>query len=173
MGIKKHMNNESASFNVPKKEERKKSTYEEFITKLLGKIILKKDTFFGLDFQKIVVIITPSFKIAAVVSTPKRIVNKFPQGRQEVLNPEKIIVWAEENDFDITFVAPTPQLKSKLHSSFGDVMVDDVVSEGKVAKTNVFEEIENSGLPNFVKGWAKDNPEKFIHNIDRIKNLLK
>lgn len=173
MGTKKHMRNESASFNVPKKEERQKSSYEEFITKLLGKIILTKETFFGLDVQKIVIIVTPSFKIASVLSSPKKWVDKFPQKRQDVLDPETVISWANENGFDITFVAPTPQLKSRLHNSFGDVMVSDVVSENKVRKTTVKEEIANSGLPDFVKEWAKDNPERFMENINRIKKLLK
>ena len=52
-------------------------------------------------------------------------------------------------------------------------MVPDVVSENKVRKINVKEEIENSGLPDFVKDWAKDNPERFVENINRIKRLLK
>ena len=167
------MLNESASFNVPEKKERQKSTYEEFITKLLGKVILTKETFFGLDVQKIVVIITPSFKIASVVSNSKKWFDRFPQKKQDILNPEEVISWANENGFEITFVAPTPQLKSRLHTSFGDVMVSDVVSENKVRKINVKEEIENSGLPDFVKEWAKDNPERFVENINRIKRLLK
>lgn len=167
------MLNESASFNVPEKKERQKSTYEEFINKLLGKIILTKETFFGLDIQKIVVIVTPSFKIASVVSNSKKLLNRFPQKKQDILNPEEVTSWANENGFDITFIAPTPQLKSRLNTSFGDVMVTDVVSENKVRKINVKEEIENSGLPDFVKSWAKNNPEKFMENVNRIKKLLK
>ncbi len=173
MGGKKNIKNESASFNVPEREERQKSNYEEFITKLLGKVILKKERIFGLDVQKIVIVITPSFKIAAVVSNTKKLVDLFPQKRQDILNPEEVISWAKENGFDITFVAPTPKLKSRLNATFGDVMVPDVVSENKVRKINVKEEIEKSGLPNFVKEWGKNNPEKFIENIERIKKLLK
>ena len=115
MGTNKHMRNESASFNVPEKKERQKSNYEEFITKLLGKVILTKETFFGLDVQKIVIIVTPSFKIAAVVSNNKKLLGRFPQKKQDILNPEEVISWANENGFEITFVAPTPQLKSRLH----------------------------------------------------------
>ena len=173
MGTNKHIKNESASFNVPENKERQKSNYEEFITKLLGKVILTKETFFGLDVQKIVIIVTPSFKIAAVVSNNKKLLGRFPQKKQDILNPEEVISWANENGFEITFVAPTPQLKSRLHTSFGDVMVSDVVSENKVRKMTVKEEIESSGLPDFVKEWAKDNPERFVENINRIKRLLK
>jgi len=42
MGKNKHINNESASFNLPDKKEREKSNFEEFITKLLGKVIFRK-----------------------------------------------------------------------------------------------------------------------------------
>ena len=52
-------------------------------------------------------------------------------------------------------------------------MVSDVVSENKVRKMTVKEEIDSSGLPDFVKEWAKDNPERFVENINRIKRLLK
>ncbi len=173
MGGKKNIKNESASFNIPKKEERQKSRYEDFITKLLGKVILTKETFFGLDVQKLVVVVSPSFKIAAVVANSKKLIDKFPQKKQDILNPEEVISWAKENGFDITFVAPTTKLKSRLHSSFGDVMVPDVVSENKVRKIDVNESIETSGLPSFVKEWGKDNPEKFMENIERIKKLLK
>ena len=158
---------------MPEKKERQKSNYEEFITKLLGKVILTKETFFGLDVQKIVIIVTPSFKIGAVVSNSKKLLGRFPQKKQDILNPEEVISWANENGFEITFVAPTPQLKSRLHTSFGDVMVSDVVSENKVRKMTAKEEIESSGLPDFVKEWAKDNPERFVENINRIKRLLK
>jgi len=47
------------------------------------------------------------------------------------------------------------------------------MTESKKVKVNVNEEIVNSGLPDFVKDWAKDNPEKFMENIERIKKLLK
>jgi len=70
MGKNKHINNESASFNLPDKKEREKSNFEEFITKLLGKVIFRKESFFGLDVQKMVIIVTPSYKIASVISSP-------------------------------------------------------------------------------------------------------
>ena len=62
-----HIKNESASFNAPKKVQRKKGKYEDFITKLMGRIFLTKKTFFGLEEQKIVVIVTPSLKIANIL----------------------------------------------------------------------------------------------------------
>jgi hypothetical protein len=173
MGKNKHINNESASFNLPDKKEREKSNFEEFITKLLGKVIFRKESFFGLDVQKMVIIVTPSYKIASVISSPKKWSERYPQKRQDILDPEIAKQWAKDNGFEITFVAPTPQLKSRLHNSFGDVMVADVVAESKKVKVNVNEEIVNSGLPDFVKDWAKDNPEKFMENIKRIKELLK
>jgi hypothetical protein len=171
MENKKYPLKESASFQPVEKKEREKSDFEDFITKLLGKIFLTKTSFFGLDTQKIVIIVTPSYKIASVVAAPKKWIDKLPQKRQETLNPELIINWAQENGFEISFNAETPKLKSKLLSSFGDVMVDHTISES-VNSINLTEEINNSGLPEFVKQWALDNPEKFKSNINEIKRLL-
>lgn len=162
MGRKKNINTESASFNPPKKEERQKSNFEEFITKLMGKVILTKKGFFGLDVQKIVIIVTPSFKIAAVVSSPKKWVEQLPQKKTDELDPSTIINWAEENGFEITFSAVTPKLKSKLYDSFGDVIVSD----------NITESVIDLGLPDFVEQWAIENPDKFKSNINEIKKLL-
>ena len=46
------------------------------LTKLLGKIMLKKSAFFGLDTHKITVIISPSMKIYGVYASPERIAKK-------------------------------------------------------------------------------------------------
>ena len=167
--------NESASFNMPEKKEREKSYFEEFITKLLGKVFLTKKTFFGMDEQKIAIIVTPTMKIAAVVSSPKKWVSKFPQKRQDILNTDTVIDFANEHGFDITFVAPTPQLRSKLYSMFGDVMKEENISESKKRDDYkvVLEELNKSSLPESIKQWAKDNPEKFIQNIEEVKKLLK
>jgi hypothetical protein len=37
----------------------------------------------------------------------------------------------------------------------------------------VMEELEKSHLPESVKTWAKENPEKFIQNIETIQEMLK
>lgn len=172
---KKKLINESASFNVPEKKEREKSYFEDFISKLLGKVFLTKKTFFGLDEQKIAIIVTPTMKIAAVVSSPKKWASRFPQKRQDILDTNTVLNFANEHGFDITFVAPTPQLRSKLYSMFGDVMAKENVSESK--KDNeykiILEELKKSSLPESIKQWAVDNPEKFIKNIEEVKKLLK
>jgi len=172
---KKNLLNESASFNVPKKKERDKSYFEEFITKLLGKVYLTKKSFFGLEQQKIAIIVTPTMKIAAVISSPKKWASRFPQSKQEILNSDTVINFANEHGFDITFVAPTPQLKSKLYTMFGDVMAEENISESKTRNEYeiVLDEVKNSSLPESVKNWVVDNPEKFIKNIEEIKKLLK
>lgn len=172
---KKKLLNESASFNVPEKKQREKSYFEEFITKLLGKVYLTKKSFFGLDEQKIAIIVTPSMKIAAVVSSPKKWSSRFPQGRQDILDSNKVVDFANEHAFDITFVAPTPQLKAKLYNMFGDVMSEENITESKSHNEYdvVLEELKKSSLPESVKQWAIDNPEKFIQNIEEVKKLLK
>jgi hypothetical protein len=37
----------------------------------------------------------------------------------------------------------------------------------------VLDELNKSSLPESIKNWAKDNPEKFIQNIEEVKKLLK
>lgn len=172
---KKKLLNESASFNMPEKKEREKSYFEEFITKLMGKVYLTKKTFFGLDEQKIAIIVTPTMKIAAIVSSPKKWAAKFPQNKKDILDSNTVLNFANEHGFDITFVAPTPKLKNKLFTMFGDVMAVENISESKTRNEYdmVLEELKKSSLPESVKQWAIDNPEKFIQNIEEVKKLLK
>ena len=179
-GIQKNQKNtlhESASFNVAEQEKKgKKSYFEEFITKLLGRVFLTKKNFFWIGRgKKIAIIVTPSMKIASVVSSPKKWVSRFPQKRQDILNSNTVLDFANENGFDITFIAPTPQLSAKLYTMFGDIMDEKNINESntKYNYSTLFEELQKSSLPESIKQWAKDNPEKFIKNIESVKNLLK
>ena len=63
-------------------------------------------------------------------------------------------------------------IKKKVIRSFGDVMVESE-SQEKSMKIVMMEEVEKSHLPESVKKWAKDNPEKFIQNIETIQEMLK
>jgi len=160
-----NLNESGASFNVPEKKEREKSAFEDFILKLLGRIILTKSTFFGLENKKIVIFVTPSLKIANIVADPKKLLRNFPLDKNGTLNFDTLTQWTEENSFEISFSAPTPKLKRLLSSKLGDVMVES--KEEKVKEINI------SILPESIQRWAKDNPEKFSDNIERIKRLLK
>ena len=64
------------------------------------------------------------------------------------------------------------QLKRKLYGAFGDVMVESE-SQEKSMKIVMMVEVEKSQLPESVKKWAKDNPEKFIQNIETIQEMLR
>lgn len=172
----KNLFNESALSNTPiSKKERDKSYAEEFITKMLGRIILTKKVFFGFDEQKLVIFVTPSLKIASIVASPSKLINKFPLVKGAVLNGDSVIKWSEENDFNITFTSQNSQLKMSLYNIFGDVMSDNQVNESKqVANRDiVLEQVRKSYLPESVKKWVTDNPEKFIQNIKEVKKLLK
>jgi len=160
-----NLNESGASFNMPEKKEREKSNFEEFILKLLGRIVLTKSTFFGLENKKIVIFVTPSLKIANVLADPKKLLRNFPLDRNSTLNFDLLTQWAKENSFEITFSSPTPKLKRILSSKLGDVMVE--------SKTESKKEVNISILPESIQKWAKENPEKFSENIDRIKRLLK
>jgi hypothetical protein len=173
MGIRNKKNNlsESGSFNMPEKTERKKGEFEDFITKFLGKIYLNRDTFFGLDSNKIVIIITPSLKIASILSKPKKLLRDFPLSKDEILDFVTLKSWASQNEYEITFAAETPKLKRTFYSQLGDVMVE---SHDKNSDTyiSLYNELENSNLPQSIKEWAKNNPEKFMKNMDEVKKLL-
>lgn len=172
----KKLLNESASFNSPtNKKEREKSYAEEFITKMLGRIILTKKVFFGFDEQKLVIFITPTLKIASIVASPSKLVNKIPLEKGDILDGSVIKTWSEENDFEISFIAPTSQLKMTLYYMFGDVMLDNQLTESKQVDEYeiVIEQVKKSSLPESVKKWVVDNPEKFIQNIEEVKKLLK
>lgn len=168
----KNIRNESASFNMPEKKEREKGKYEDFILKLMGRIFLTKKVFFGFDEQKIAVIITPTLKIASILAFPKKQLSKFPFESNQTLDSARLKNWAEENGYEITFSTPLPRLKLKLRNEFGDVMVTESVNKDNVINT-LLKEVKKSNLPDYVKQWVIDNPEKFKKNIEEIKKLLK
>ena len=57
------------------------------INKLLGKIFLKKPVFFGLNDQKITLLVSPSMKIYGVYVSPERLRSRFPFQERKFLNP--------------------------------------------------------------------------------------
>jgi len=144
------------------------------LTKLLGKIFLKKPTFFGLDEQKIAILVSPSMKVFGIVTKPNRLADKFPFEEQKFLNTKDLKNWAKDNDFEITFSATAPRMKRALVAEFGDALVEsESRSREKELSIVVMEELEKSQLPDSIKEWAKDNPEKFIENLKHVQNILK
>lgn len=167
----KNIHNESASFNVPKNQKKEKGEYEDFILKLMGRIFLTKKVFFGFEENKIAIVVTPTLKIAMILSSPKKLLSTFPFERNDSLDTYKLREWAKSNGYEITFSTPLPRLKLKLRSEFGDVMI----TESKTVNNDnsiLFEEVKKSNLPDPIKQWVIDNPEKFKQNIEEIKKLL-
>lgn len=140
---------------------------------LLGKIFLTKKVMFGLDENKIVIIVSPSLKVFELIAKPAKILNSFPFEKNRYIETEKLKKWAEENGYEITFTSTIPTLNRRLLRDFGDVMVEEVRSGKKELKVMVLEELEKSSLPESIKNWAKDNPEKFLQNIEQVQKLLK
>lgn len=145
----------------------------ELISRLLGKIKLTKPTMFGLDSNEIVLVVSPSLKVFEIFSKPQKLVEKFPFQKDRYLDTVELNKWAEENGYTITFQSKVPSLTRKLFTSFGDVMVESVSRPQKSLKLVVLEELDKSELPESVKRWAKENPEKFIENIQTIQEMLK
>lgn len=143
------------------------------LTELLGRIFLRKPTFFGLDEQKITLLVSPSLKVFGVFAKPERLVNKFPFEPKRFLNVDELIRWAEENKFEITYSAQSPRMKRVLTRIFGtDVMVESEQKERQLSVI-VLEELEKSQLPESMKEWARNNPQKFIENLKHVQNILK
>ena len=128
---------------------------------------------FGLDSNQIVLVVSPSLKVFEIFSSPQKLVDKFPFQKDRYLDTEDLRKWADENGYTITFQSKVPSLTRKLFISFGDVMVESVSRPEKQLKLVVLEELEKSELPESIKKWAKDNPEKFIENIQTIQEMLK
>jgi len=147
---------------------------KDIIKNLLGKIFLTKSVMFGLDEYKITLVVSPSMKIFGIDSRPEKLKSKLPFEEMTFLNTAELNKWAKENDYEITFSTNSQSLARKLFQSFGNVLVESV-SEKKEKELNVIvlEELERSTLPESVKTWAKDNPEKFMKNIKYIQELLK
>jgi len=142
---------------------------------LLGKIFLTKTSFFGLDKQRVVLFVSPSMKLYKIISSPQSLKNKVPFEENKIISTEQIKQWAENNNFQISFDATIPNLRNRLFTEFGDVIVenDEEKRSHKGGIDLIMTEVQNSNLPDSIKEWAKDNPEKFKQNIDRVQRLLR
>jgi len=149
------------------------SDIRKLIADLLGKIFLTKKTMFGLDEQQIVLIISPSLKIFDITSRPQKLVSKFPFQKNRILVTDELKKWAMDNGYNISFTSTVPSLNRRMMREFGDVMVEEVLSKEKKLHILVLEELEKSDLPETIKKWAKENPEKFVQNVRDVEKLLK
>jgi len=148
---------------------------QKIMKSLLGKIFLTKTSFFGLDKQRVVLFVSPSMKLYKIISSPQSLKNKVPFEENKIISTEQIKQWAENNNFQISFDATIPNLRNRLFTEFGDVIVenDDEKRSHKGGIDLIMTEVQNSNLPDSIKEWAKDNPEKFKQNIDRVQRLLR
>ena len=148
---------------------------QKIMKSLLGKIFLTKTSFFGLDKQRVVLFVSPSMKLYKIISSPQSLKNKVPFEENKIISTEQIKQWAENNNFEISFDASIPNLRNRLFTEFGDVIVenDEEKRSHKGGIDLIMTEVQNSNLPDSIKEWAKDNPEKFKQNIDRVQKLLR
>lgn len=149
------------------------SDIRKIISDLLGKIFLTKKTMFGLDQQQIILIVSPSLKIFDITARPQKLLSKFPFQKNRILMSDELTKWAKENQYNITFTSTVPSLNRRMMKDFGDVMVEEALSKEKRLHILVLEELEKSDLPDTIKKWAEENPEKFIQNIEDVQRLLK
>ena len=88
------------------------------------------------------------------------------------LDIDRLKVWSEENGYEITFATPLPKLKALFYNAFGDVVVTESVNRDDELSI-LIEEVKKSDLPDTLKKWVIENPEKFKDNIEEVKKLLK
>jgi len=148
---------------------------QKIMKSLLGKIFLTKTSFVGVDKQRVVLFVSPSMKLYKIISSPQSLKNKVPFEENKIISTEQIKQWAENNNFQISFDATIPNLRNRLFTEFGDVIVenDEEKRSHKGGIDLIMTEVQNSNLPDSIKEWAKDNPEKFKQNIDRVQRLLR
>jgi hypothetical protein len=118
-------------------------------------------------------IVSPTLKIFDITARPQRLVSKFPFEKNRILVSDELKKWASENGYNITFTSTVPSLNRRMMKDFGDVMVEEALSKEKELHILVLEELEKSNLPETIKKWAEENPEKFIQNIKDVQRLLK
>ncbi len=150
-----------------KKDENKLSNIKSMVYSLLGKVYLTKPTFFGLDANQIILVVSPSLKVLHLGATKNRLLNDFPIKVDDILDGDKLIDWSNQNNYVISFDAPTPKLNRKLYYQFSNV-----INENKNDKT--FKDyINESKLPIQIKNKALNDEDWFRSNINEIFNKLK
>lgn len=149
------------------------NSFLDQVKHLIAKITLTKERFMGMRINKIEIYIAPSLKIIHIETKPEGLIDSIGLEKKSKLDLEKLKLWAQEHDYDVTFEAQYPRLKRHLFSIFGDVMkTDDTLSES-LRKRTIQIIINEEELPDSIREWAYNNPEKFLQNIQRIRDILK
>jgi len=157
----------SGFVQAPNKDNEKRlSDIKSLVYSLLGKVYLTKPTFFGLDSDQIILVISPSLKILHIGSTKSKNLKDFPLSVDSNLEGQVLIDWANEKGYVITFEAPTPKLNRQLFYIFSNVI--------KETKQKDFKDyIIESKLPNFIKDKALENEEWFKSSLTEIFKKIK
>jgi hypothetical protein len=157
----------------PYSDQPEREDYLDKLKKLIGKITLTKEKFLGLQLDKIEIYITPSLKIIRINTKPEKLRGSVGLSEKSTLDTQKLKEWADEHGYQVSFVAQLPKLKRHLFNIFGDVLqTDDTLSES-YGKRKIEIIIKEEELPESIKEWAYNNPEKFLQNLQRIRDILK
>jgi hypothetical protein len=143
------------------------------LTKLLGKIYLTKRKLLGLQQERITIVVSPSLRIFEIKTKPKSLKENIPFQEKKFISLDHLKTWATENGYTIAFFAETPKLKRLLYNELGDLITesdDEIDSQDNYIV--ILKEVDESTLPDSVKIWAKENPEKMMENLQRIRKLL-
>jgi hypothetical protein len=144
------------------------------LRELLSKITLERDILFGFVNQKITIFITPTIQIFRIVAEPKSLLKTFPFDEGQPLNLSKFVEYIESNKWEVSIHAKSPLLKRKLSDYFDDKIIIESSQKSQDIEValKVIENVEHSHIPDSIKKWAKNNPEKFLEHLKEVEKIL-
>lgn len=99
--------------------------------KLTARIILTKNSFFGLKIQYIIFWITINFRVLKIINNYDKTNLNIPFNEKKNLDINILKKWASDNDFSITFTTKNPTLKRQLFGEFGDILEESTIPKKK------------------------------------------
>jgi len=144
------------------------------LRELLSKITLDRSILFGLSSQEIVIYITPTLQIFKVVCDPKSLRKTFPFEEGKPLNLSLLKDYIDSNKWNISIHAKSPQLRRKMLDHFEDEVINESYQKTTDIEVTlrVIEQVEKSSIPESIKKWARNNPEKFLENLKDVEKII-
>ena len=99
--------------------------------KLTARIILTKNSFFGLKRQYIIFWVTINFRILKIINNYGKNNLNIPFNEKNNLDINTLKKWALNNDFLISFTTKNPTLKRQLFGEFEDILEESTIPKKK------------------------------------------
>jgi len=99
--------------------------------KLTARIILTKNSFFGLKKQYIIFWVTINFRVLKIINNYNKTNLNVLFNEKKNLDINTLKKWASDNDFSISFTTKNPTLKRQLFGEFGDILEESTIQKKK------------------------------------------